>query len=617
MIARLLLLLLLTGFKLQAQNHNIANYTIDVSLDPARKMLQGRQRLTWTNTSSAAVSELRFHTYLNAFKDTESTFMKGSGGQLRNDRLDTTHPAHFGYITIGQTVLNGRTRLEGQYIQPDNLNTKDQTVLLFRLPAPVGPGETLTLDMTFTARLPRIFARTGWATGDYFFVGQWFPKIGVLEKTGTWNCHQFHANTEFFSDFGEYRVNITLPERFVVAGTGNKIAEKRLKAGKKVVSFQARDVHDFAWTASPHYTEITETYRGITLKAYLQPEHISKAGRYFESVKKAIAYMEEHVGKYPYSTLSLIDPSKDGSGSGGMEYPTLITCGATWGVGTWVKDQEVVTIHEFVHQYFQGMLASNEFEDSWMDEGFTQYLEGRIMDAAYPDGSLFNFFGFTLNDAAASRWSYVTMKHPAITPIRTDAWKYPGGTYSVMSYTKPATVLRTLQNLVGDEVMDEILQTYFQRFRFRHPVPQDFFDTANEVTGPLQAGPPQARFKDLNWFFEQTILGTRVCDYAVQELKNTAKGGSFHLVNLADMRLPVTVRVTFANGRQETFTWEGETRDYQFGAAVTSVQIDPDRVNWMDLNLINNSVSVEPPRLFSLKYAAKMLFWIQNVLQWA
>lgn len=611
MITRLLLLLLITSLQLQAQDFNIANYAIDVSLDPAQKMLRGKQRLTWTNTSTAAITELRFHTYLNAFKDAESTFMRGSGGQLRNDRLDTTHQTHFGYIKVEQAVLNGRTRLEGRYIQPDNLNIHDQTVLLFPLPAPVAPGETLTLDMDFSARLPRIFARTGWAARDYFFVGQWFPKIGVLEKTGTWNCHQFHANTEFFSDFGEYRVNITLPGRFVVAGTGNKIAEKRLKGGNKIVSFQARNVHDFAWTASPYYKEITENFRGITLQAYLQPEHLSKAGRYFESVKKAIVYMEEHVGKYPHSTLSLIDPSKDGGGSGGMEYPTLITCGATWGAGTWVKDQEVVTIHEFVHQYFQGMLASNEFEDSWMDEGFTQYLEGRIMDAAYPGGSVFNFFGFTLNDAAASRWSYVTMDHPAIAPIRMDAWKYPGGTYSVMSYTKPATVLRTLQNLVGDPVMDEILQTYFQRFRFRHPVPQDFFDTANEIAGR------RTRFKDLNWFFGQTILGTRVCDYAVQELKNTAKGGSFRLANLADMHLPVAVKVTFANGKHETFTWEGETRDYHFGEAVTSVQIDPDRMNWMDLNLMNNSLSVEPPRLFSLKYATKMLFWIQNILQWA
>ncbi len=611
----LLLLLLFLGFQTVAQNRKIANYSIDVSLDPAKKMLHGKQRLSWTNTSSVAVSELRFHTYLNAFKDMESTFMRGSGGRLRNDRLDTSDPSHFGYIKINRTVLNGRTRLEGRYIQPDNLNDKDQTVMLFRLPAPVPPGETLILDMDFTARLPRIFARTGWAADDYFFAGQWFPKIGVLEKTGTWNCHQFHARTEFFSDFGEYRVNITLPERFVVAGTGSKTAETRLKAGKKIVSFRAEDVHDFAWTASPHFTEITETYGDITLKAYLQPEHKTRAGRYFESVKKAISYMKEHVGKYPYKTLSLIDPSKDGSGSGGMEYPTLITCGATWGAGTWMKDQEVVTIHEFVHQYFQGMLASNEFEDSWMDEGFTQYMEGRIMDAAYPGGSVFNFFGFTINDAAVSRQSYVSMKQPDIAAIRTDAWKYPGGTYTVMSYTKPATVLRTLQNLVGEEVMDEILRTYFERFRFRHPVPQDFFDTANEIAGSRLTG-HSTRFKDLNWFFEQTILGTRVCDYAVENLKNTPGGGSFRLANLGDMHIPVNVRVTLAGGKQETFIWEGESRNYRFGEAVTSVEIDPDRANWMDLNLINNSQSVEPPRMFSLKYATKMLFWIQNVLHW-
>ncbi|WP_367915729.1 M1 family metallopeptidase [Leadbetterella sp. DM7] len=608
---RLVLLLLFLGFQAWSQNRKIANYTIEVSLDPAGKMLQGKQRLTWTNTSTVAVNELRFHTYLNAFKDTESTFMKGSGGMLRNDRLNTSVPGHFGYIKINRTLLNGSTVLTGKYIQPDNLNDKDQTVMLFGLPSPVQPGETLTLDMDFTARLPRIFARTGWAADDYFFAGQWFPKIGVLEKSGTWNCHQFHANTEFFSDFGEYRVNITLPRRFTVAGTGSKIAENPVKGDKKVVSFRAEDVHDFAWAASPHFIEVTQPYRGITLRAYLQPEHKNKAARYFDAVTKAIDYMEKHVGRYPYKTLSLIDPSKDGSGSGGMEYPTLISCGATWGAGTWVKDQEVVTIHEFVHQYFQGMLASNEFEDSWMDEGFTQYMEGRIMDFAYPKGSLFNFLGFTVNDAAASRWNYVSMKYPAITAIRTDTWKYPGGTYPVMSYTKPATVLQTLQNLVGDEVMDEILQTYFERFKFRHPVPRDFFDTANEIARR------KTRFKDLDWFFEQTILGTEVCDYAVQHLENTTRGGSFRLVNLGDMHIPVTVRVTFSNGRHTGFRWEGKTGDYRYPENITAVEIDPGNANRMDINLLNNSLSAEPQRLFSFKYAAKMLFWIQNVLQMA
>lgn len=611
MTLRILIILLCVSLSLHAQN--IANYTIDVSLNPKAKTLSGKQQLVWTNTSPFPTKELQFHMYLNAFKDTETTFMKGSGGKLRNDELDTKSKKNFGYITISRLLVadQGDLTKNMRFIQPDNLNINDHTVLQVKLPKEVKPNETIEISIDFDAKMPKIFARTGWAANDYFFIGQWFPKLGVLEKDGKWNCHQFHANTEFYADFGKYKVNITIPQRFVVAATGSKTGELKLKNNLKSVTYEASNVHDFAWTASPHFVESTQTYKGIELKAFMQPEQSYLADRYYESVKNAIDYMEKHVGKYPHKTLSMIDPSLDGQGSGGMEYPTLITCGASWGVGRWGKYQEVVTIHEFAHQYFQGVLASNEFENSWMDEGFTQYMEGRIMDAYYKKGSLFNFFGFSVNDAASSRYDYVTMKNPGIGAIRSDAWTYPKGSYGTLTYTKPATVLRTLQNLIGEETMDEILKTYYNRFKFKHPTPDDFFNVANEIASK------RTKYTNLNWFFEQTILEAKVCDYTVKNLKNTAGKGSFELRNLYDMKIPVDVLVTFEDGTTKTLAWDGENKNLSFEQEVRSVQIDPQMKNWMDLSLVNNSVSVEAPKGFAFKYAAKVLFWLQNIFMFA
>ncbi|ADQ18979.1 Peptidase M1 membrane alanine aminopeptidase [Leadbetterella byssophila DSM 17132] len=579
----------------------VANYDIEVSLEPKSKKLKGTQILHWTNTTSHPASELQFHLYLNAFKDLESSFMKESGGRLRNDKLDPTNSENFGHINI--LKISGKGIGKGKFIQPDNFNEKDHTVISYPLGQPVLPGQSLKIELEFEAKLPKIFARTGWSEGNYFFVGQWFPKIGVLEENGEWNCHQFHANTEFYADFGTYNVKINAPKEFLIGATGELIDEKALKNERKLWIFRAQNVHDFAWTASPNYIAVKEEYKGISLTALMQKENKYQANRYLESVKKAIDFMEERVGKYPHSTLTMVDPSYTGSGSGGMEYPTLITCGTVWGLGKWMKFPELVTIHEFVHQYFQGILASNEFENSWMDEGFTQYFEARILEAAYPPGAIVSLFGFHVTDAEISRTSYVSMPNPAIAPIRMDAWKYPKGTYSVFSYTKPATVLRTMERWLGTDVMDKILKTYFEEFKFKHPRPEDFFNTAIKVSGK----------PELEDFFKQTILEAKVCDYYVKDI-STVKGKSIvELDNKYDMLLPVQVKVQFKDGSSKSFTWDGVPRKFEFKKEVVSVNIDLERVNQLDLNLLNNSLSVEAPKNVIARYAGLFMFWVQSL----
>ncbi|UTA67220.1 M1 family metallopeptidase [Emticicia sp. 21SJ11W-3] len=619
-------------FNAGAQNkplsNRIANYNIDVTLFAEKKILLGKETLVWKNTSTDNITELQFHLYLNAFRDKNSTFMKESGGQLRGDKLDATDKANLGYIdVVSMQVRNGETLTQKlKFIQPDDLNDKDRTVISVPLSKPLKPNETITLDIDFRAKLPKIFARTGFAD-NYFLVGQWFPKIGVYEPAGMryatkgqWNCHQFHAHTEFYADFGSYLVNMTIPKDYKLAATGIFQKETLNKNNTKTISYKADDVHDFAWTASPRFEISERQWKHVKIKAVMQPEHSGSTERYFQSAITALNYFEKHVGRYPHTVLSLIDPPANASGSGGMEYPTFITCGTLWGLPKGLKFPELVTIHEFGHQYFQGMLASNEFEESFLDEGFNQYFEGRIMDENYSPGSQVNLFGFTINDMETSRRSYVKMKNPKITEVFRKAWEYPQGTYTIMTYTKTAVWMKTLENLIGRKVMDEVMQTYFARWRFRHPCVRDFISIVNEIVHKRLGnifGP------DMNWYFEQVLYKAPVLDYAISSLNNTTNGqtteGTFTAERLGDMILPTEILVKFMDGSQQLLSWSGKekTKVFKFKKPVASAKVDPLNKLLLDLNFNNNSKATEPSTLALKKYSIKIMFWVQNLMQWA
>ncbi|NID10378.1 M1 family metallopeptidase [Fibrivirga algicola] len=615
-----------------------ANYRINVRLNTDTKRLDGKQTLTWRNTSPEVVRELQFHMYLNAFKDANSTFMRESGGQLRGEALDKSKPENFGWtnLTVLRDQRTGESLLgQSQYIQPDDqaagtFNPDDRTVLRVRLGRPVAPGETVVLDMAFQAKLPKIFARTGFSK-DFFLVGQWFPKIGVYEpagmrgrRVGGWNCHQFHAHSEFYADYGTYDIAIITPAPFVIGATGQQIGETTHKDGTKTTRWQANDVIDFAWTASPYYSITTSRWQGksgvpVAIRLLMQPEHSDQAQRHLDAAKAALSYFDTYLGRYPYPTLTIVDPPLRAMGAGGMEYPTFITAGTSWGLPAGMRFPEVVTVHEFGHQYFMQLLASNEFEEAWLDEGFNQYYEGRIMDETYGQGkSQIDWFGFRMGDLEASRDGYVHLDNPAIGPAYGNTWELPAGYYGALTYLKTATWLRTLDGLVGRAVMDEVMQTYFIRWRFKHPNAQSFIDVVNEVV-PRRLG--QKSGPDMNWFFDQVLFGDRVCDYQLVNLYNHDKSpATIRVDRLGDMQLPVEVLVHFEDGRETTLFWDGQERSRTFNAGrkgrVLWAQVDPYHKLYMDVNVINNSYTVSPSSAPSAKYAAKFLFWIENAMQW-
>jgi hypothetical protein len=622
-----------------------------VKLDPVEKIVDGTITFEWKNPSRDTIRELRFHMYLNAFKNNRSTFWKESDGRLRGKGVDTKDPKMWGWVDILSIMTPEGNDLTNsiQFVQPDDDNEDDQSVAAVKLENPVLPGESLTLNIEFRSKLPKIFARTGFSD-NYFLVAQWFPKIGVYEpagmryaEKGQWNCHQYHAHSEFYANFGVYRVEITLPEEFVVGATGKRISEKTVEDGLKQVTYLAEDVVDFAWTASPRFIVVEDKWKDVDIKVYLQPEHEQLALRHTESVKAALEYFDAHVGPYPYSTISVVDPPFRGLGSSGMEYPTFITAGSLWGLPDELRVTEMVTIHEFGHNYFMGILATNEFEEAWMDEGMNTYFESRIMDHVYGEGTSFvGFKKFHFGDKENHRLSYTRLAYPKIAESTRPSWKFEHGGYGSMSYNKPATMFTTLERLVGEKTNEEIWKTYFEKWKFKHPSGRDFINVVNEVVTKNHG----TRFgENMNWFFDQVLYGSEVCDYKLLRIRNKEltppkgiddTGGnkliykkteyeniiyksSVVIHRLGEVVMPQEVLIHFEDGEEITETWDGKSRTKEFSyekpEKIIRAIIDPENKIMLDINLQNNSRAVKPQKTVFKKYMIKFLFFMQNLFQ--
>ena len=445
----------------------IASYEISCRLDAEKKTIEGTELLTWTNTTTRPAATLQFHLYLNAFRNTLSTFWRESGGEHRGNRL----PESWGSIELTRmTLADGSDLLPAlTYISPDDGNPHDRTVAEIQLPRRVGPGETIAVSIDFRSRLPRISTRTGWK-GDFFLVAQWFPKIGVLQEKG-WNCHQFHASSEFFSDFGDYDVSIDVPRRYrgKVGATGVRVEERDLPGDRVLYRFKQESVHDFAWTADPNFLVIEDLFRepGVAatqIHLLLQPEHRRQAPRYLNATKTAISGYGRVLGPYPYSTLTVVDPPWGARGAGGMEYPTLITGGTYRHAPASVHSPESVTVHEFGHQYFYGLIASNEFEEPWLDEGFNSYMEDRVVAAAYGDNHpVLSVFGWRVPINVPMRLPLDENRRyfPVATwdVLASPAWKFRTGTsYAAHVYSKTDLVMSTLERLIGTPAMNRALR---------------------------------------------------------------------------------------------------------------------------------------------------------------
>jgi peptidase M1-like protein len=608
-----------------------ASYTIKATLDPGTRTITGSETIAWRNITTKPATELRFHLYWNAWRDATSTFMR----ELALSPVTDTAPrsaGEWGHIDVSSIKLTAPAPVDltasQRFIAPDDDNRNDRTVLMTPLPRPVEPGGTATIEIAWTAHVPRTFARTG-AIGNFFFIAQWFPKLGVLQDEG-WNCHQFHAGTEFFSDYGTYDVSLTVPAGWPVGATG--VQRDRRDNGDRSAThrYYQDDVHDFVWTTSPDYLERTARFEHPTLPAVdmrllLQPEHEGQAERHFDATRTALKYYGEWYGAYPYGHITIIDPAYQ-SGAGGMEYPTLFTAGTRWLAPARVTTPEGVTVHEAGHQFWYGIVGTNEFEDAWMDEGFNTFSTARAVVQAYdPNYLAIRYFGgfvpWVFTDIALSRETdgnrLAGYRRDATTDAQaTPTYRYFPSTGGSITYNKTALWLNTMERWLGWPTLQRIMSTFFTAGQFKHPKPGDFFDTVTAAAGG-----------DLTWFFDEAYRSSNVFDYGVQDLKSVREQDRYYtsviVRRYGEAVFPVDVLVTFKNGERVTEHWDGKERwklyTYDRPSAALAADVDPNRILLLDVNVTNNSKTLEPrgPRA-ATKWSTKWMVWLQDcLLSWA
>ncbi|HET8734752.1 MAG TPA: M1 family metallopeptidase, partial [Anaeromyxobacteraceae bacterium] len=467
----------------------VADYRIRAVLDPAAHSVTGSEVLSWRNRADVPVRSVYLHLYLNAFESEGSTFMteKRRLGGFRSDV--ETEDGEWGRIELRKVEQGGRPA-SWTFVHPDGGPETDHTVVRVDLPEPVAPGATTELSIDFLSKLPRVVARTGWFD-TFHMIAQWYPKIGVLELPGErgatrprWNAHEFHLYGEFYADFGAYDVELVVPEGFRVAGSGVPQGQPRKVDGGVAHRFRADDVHDVAFTAWNGFAPpLTGSWTGpgspeVRIEVLHPPELEASARVALQSTKDALEHFSRTLGPYPYPHLTVLVPPFNAGEAGGMEYETFFT---TLGSNQFPVDAEgvtrFVTVHEFGHGYFMGMLASNEAEEPFLDEGLNELWDARMLEDE----------GYRLRLPALARWIGIdlprlgawdaeratgTARHQADT-IAGNSWKRWSTPSYQLVYSRTALAFHDLQEVIGEERFAKAMKLYFERWRFRHPSTAD------------------------------------------------------------------------------------------------------------------------------------------------
>jgi hypothetical protein len=651
----------------------VVDYRIDAALDAAKHAVSGKEQLTWRNRSDREVRSIYVHLYLNAFQNEGSTFfterevLTAHGSSRGEARLEK---GQWGWIDLKQVVQNG-TALKWSFVQPDGGPKTDQTVARIDLAQPVPAGGTLTLDIDFLSQLPRVVERTGW-WGDFNLVAQWFPKIGVLELPGErgatqvrWNAHEFHFNSEFYADFGRFDVTLTVPSDYTVGAVGEQQGEPVTANGKTTYHYVQGDVHDFAWVAAKGYKVLDGTWQGpgspkVAVRVLYPPEYAASAQPVLKASTDSLTWFSDTLGPYPYRTLTAVVPPYNAGEAGGMEYPTFFTAEGYKEVTPGTISQyaiDFVTIHEFGHGYFYGLLASNEFEEPMLDEGLNEYWDQRMLRARGQDidlatpglkrlGFVPSISGFAMERLTAG------LKHP-YDPLGENAWdRFSSNSYGTV-YSRTATAMHDLEERLGKDVTEKAFREYYRRWHFRHPSAADLRATLIDVSGDART---------VNEVFDQYVYGTariddRVASIDTQEVlppagstivdgrhtdgdgealdkridqqrKDWAKAhpnarpgtGPFPWHSTVSVvrdgaPVPQTLRVTFADGSHQELRWNDDRRWARFEftgpAKVVSAELDPQRKLYLDADKLNDSRTVESDGAASRRWSADFAALVQ------
>jgi hypothetical protein len=523
------------------------DYEMDINVDAQKHQFTGTQQLTYKNNSPDTLKRVFYHLYFNAFQpnsmmDVRSRTIADPDSRVR-DRI-----LHLPKDEIGYHHINS-LRQDGKAVD----YTVDGTILEVTLNEPILPGESTVFNMQFESQVPRQIRRSGWMNkeGVEFSMSQWYPKMSEYDENG-WHPNPY-IGREFHGVWGSFDVKITIDSSYVMGATGYLQNPEEIGHGyvdnydrpdseKLTWHWKADNVHDFMWGADPDFTHTTaQVPDGPTLHFFYQKDTVAVNAqeRTQEELRnnwkklegytvKAFQFMSKHFGKYPYDKFSVIQ-----GGDGGMEYPmaTLITGNRSLGslVG--------VTVHEFIHNWYYGVLATNESRYPWMDEGFTTYTSALTMDHLFNGGQ-------SENPHKRSYQSYFSIaangKQEA---LDTHADHYhTNRAYGTASYSTGAVFLNQLRYIIGDDTFDRGMKRYFNTWKFKHPDGRDFLRVMEKESDMV-----------LDWYYQYFIESTKHIDYGISAVLSNG-GSTYVTLKRHDlMPMPIDLMVTYDDGSQELF----------------------------------------------------------------
>lgn len=585
----------------------VADYTLTATLDPVRHTVRADGTIRWTNPSTVAVSELWLHQYLNGFSGPRTYFMRTRSGDAW-----PAHPPHWGSLAIeALRTADGTDLIPATSLDP--AVPDDASQLRVALSHPVGPGESIELTVRFTATLPEAVARTGYH-GSFHLVGQWFPKVAVLERDGTWAHFPFHANSEFYSDFGRYDVRIRYPRGYSIGATGPRVEGTALVDGLLEERHVIEGVHDFAFTAWDHFRRADRSINRVEVHVLHAPGDERGAARTLDLMSGALPAFERRFGVYPYPVLTVVLPPPGAEAMAGMEYPTLITTGSQWWTPRRARDVEYVTLHEFGHQYFYGMVASNEHRYPFLDEGFCEYATARVMEDLFGHGG--PVLDLPMVGPRFDTWAWEALgsggiAHPL--PLDLGADEYPSwGRYGEHVYSRTAVVLRTIERRVGARVFSATLRAYVDRARFDHPTPETFYAVVRERLGPPWEAFVRTAF-ETSWRYNLAVT------QAVSERGFDGRWRGRAVIDReGPFDLPVNVVFTDARGHRTLARIANDRAvtivPYEGPAALRSVAVDPEDTLVLERLRLDNARMADGLAAPTLPLISRVAWWIALAL---
>lgn len=611
----LTLLVLTLNVKTYAQNdwNQKIDYQINVKLDDEKHFLHGDIRIEYHNNSNQALTEIWMHVFPNAFKNNKSAFAI----QKLEDKSSTYEFSSIeqkGYMDSLNFLYNG---LNIGVISDE----KYPDILKLILPVALAPGESAVLSTPFRVKLPYTFSRLGHVEQSYQ-ISQWYPKPAVFDRKG-WHPIPYLDQGEFYADFGTFDVKITLPTNYIVGATGELQTESEKlfldslsnitafikeypesdtfpvsSKSFKTLHYKQSNIHDFAWFADKRFhvlsSEITLPQSQRKVKTYVM--YTNKYATYWKDaityINNAVYYYSLWNGDYPYNYCTAVDGAL--SAGGGMEYPMITVIGKVDNS----KTLDRVIAHEVGHNWFYGILGSNERENPWMDEGINSFYENRYMRRKYNEESMipkskknpFTYF-FGLDYFPSEYELYLEYQYPAscgkAQPINLNAEQYTPLNYGLVVYTKTSLVLRYLEQYLGVEKFDSVMHIYFDTWKFRHPYPEDLKAIFEQETG-----------ENMNWFFNDIISARGVPEFELASAKKINQELQVKVTNTSEVPGPVFVSTYDKKGAlietQKTAPFLESAYLYFDKKNISKVIIDPLYII-PETNRNNNTIFIKRP----------------------